>query len=72
MTAKDLKETSANLAELGLPAAAVTDPYTDQPLIVKRVDGQWVVCGLGPNLKDDGGLLERFEDIGYGPVKPEK
>jgi hypothetical protein len=72
LTAKNLKEVPANLTDLGLPAAATTDPYTDKPLIVKRVDGQWLVYGLGPNLKDDGGLLDKFEDVGYGPVKPEK
>jgi hypothetical protein len=39
---------------------------------VKRVEGQWVVYGLGPNLKDDDGLFDKYEDVGYGPVKPEK
>ena len=72
LTEKKTTEAPAKLTDLGLPAAAVTDPYTDKPLIVKRVDGQWVVYGLGPNLKDDGGQFEKWEDVGVGPVKPEK
>jgi len=72
LTAKKLTEPPANFAGLGLPASATTDPYTDKSLIVKRVDGQWVVYGLGKNLTDDGGKLEHLEDVGYGPVKREK
>jgi hypothetical protein len=69
LTAKNLTEVPANLTDLGLPAAAVTDPFVDRPLIVRRVNGQWLVYGVGSNLKDDGGRTESFEDVGYGPLK---
>ena len=57
---------AANLNALGVPA---DDPYTGQPLIVKEVDGQWIIYGLGANLKDDGGKFEHQEDVGLGPEK---
>jgi hypothetical protein len=30
--------------------------------------GQWLIYCVGPDLKDDGGKLDRNEDIGWGPV----
>jgi hypothetical protein len=69
LTANKVKETPAKLTDLGLPAEAVTDPYTGQPLLVKQVDGRWIIYGVGPNLKDDGGNIEKLEDIGLGPAK---
>lgn len=62
----------ANLTVLHLPPEAVLDPYTDQPLIVKRTGGQWVIYGLGTNLKDDGGKFEHLEDVGLGPIVENK
>lgn len=72
LTAKKMTETPADLAGLGLPTTATTDPYTDKSLIMKRVDGQWVVYGVGKNLTDDGGKLDHLEDVGFGPAKREK
>jgi hypothetical protein len=72
LTAKKLTEVPANLTDLGLPATATVDPYTEKPLIVKRTDGQWIVYGMGSNLKDDGGKFDQNEDIGLGPIKTEK
>lgn len=72
LVAKKLDAAPANLADLGLPPDAVTDSYTDKPLIVKRQDGQWVVYGLGTNLTDDGGDLDLLKDVGLGPVKAKK
>ncbi|HEV3142449.1 MAG TPA: hypothetical protein VGZ47_01040 [Gemmataceae bacterium] len=69
LMAKKLSEPPAKLTELGLPADTTTDPYTGQPLVVKKVDGQWLIYGLGPNLKDDGGKLDNYDDVGLGPVK---
>jgi DNA-directed RNA polymerase specialized sigma24 family protein len=34
--------------------------------VVKRTDGQWLIYGLGTNLKDDGGQLKNLEDVGLG------
>jgi hypothetical protein len=69
LAARKVAAAPANFADLGLAAAAIVDPYTERPLIVRRVDGQWLVYGLGKNLVDDGGLLETFEDVGYGAAK---
>jgi hypothetical protein len=60
------------LTDLGLPADAIIDPFTDQPLIVKKIDGQWLVYGLGANQKDDGGKIENQDDVGLGPLKRDK
>lgn len=72
LTEKKVIEVPAKLTDLGLPATAVTDPFTEKPLIAKRVAGQWVVYGLGMNLKDDGGQFDQLADVGLGPVKAEK
>lgn len=47
-----------SLEELGkrMPAELMTDPMTGEPLRYRRSDAGWVLYGLGPNMKDDGGL----------------
>ena len=72
LVAKKVSEVPAKLTDLGLPAAAVTDPFVDQPLIVKKVEGQWLIYGLGSNQVDDLGNLEMNKDVGYGPVAAKK
>jgi hypothetical protein len=69
LTTKKIQAIPDKLTNLGLPAEGVTDPYTGQSLLVKKVDGQWIIYGVGPNLKDDGGNFEKLEDIGLGPAK---
>ncbi len=61
------------LSELGLPAQATIDPYTGEPLHVKKTPQGWVVYSVGKNLKDDGGKLDESEtgDVGVGPRPPE-
>ncbi|MFL5339746.1 MAG: hypothetical protein ACJ8F7_06220 [Gemmataceae bacterium] len=62
------------LADLGLPAAATTDPFTGEPLHVKKTAEGWLVYAVGEDLKDDGGQVTRPEsggnpkDIGFGPI----
>jgi hypothetical protein len=60
-------KTAPRLADLGLPAAATTDPYTGEPLHVRRVEGGWVVYSVGNNLTDDGGQVKDLKDVGFGP-----
>ncbi len=60
------------LAELGLPADALVDPYNEQPLHVRREKDGWLVYAVGRNLKDDGGEVDvwgenGFEDVGFVP-----
>ena len=66
------------LSELGLPAETTTDPFTGEPLHVKRLPQGWLVYSVGPNFRDDGGKLGPGPDcdVGVGPplppVKPTK
>jgi hypothetical protein len=58
------------LSELGLPAAATTDPYTGKPLHLKKTPDGWLVYSVGKNLKDDGGDVSEARDVGVGPIRP--
>lgn len=57
------------LAELGLPAETISDPFTGEPLLVKKTPRGWLVYSVGPNLKDDGGKLDDplNGDVGIAP-----
>ncbi len=57
------------LDELGLPADASVDPYNGETLRVKKLPGGWLVYSVGTNLKDDGGKLADYEDVGLGPIE---
>lgn len=57
------------LAELGLPADVLIDPYNGKPLQLKQTPDGWVIYSVGKNLKDDGGKLDDDQtDVGLGPV----
>jgi hypothetical protein len=60
------------LSDLGLPAEATVDPFTGEPLKVKRLPEGWLVYSEGQNLTDDGGQLDdpRVGDVGLGPILP--
>ena len=60
------------LTELGLPTEAVTDPYTGDPLHVKKLPQGWLVYSVGCDLQDDGGKLGNpvHGDVGVGPPPP--
>jgi hypothetical protein len=60
---------ASGLEELDLPEEATVDPFSGEPLIVKRAGDDWLVYSVGENGKDDGGKLEKREDVGVGPVK---
>lgn len=59
------------LSELGLPAAATTDPFTGKPLHLKKLPAGWLVYSVGKDLKDDGGDFTKARDVGVGPIRPE-
>jgi hypothetical protein len=67
-------DSAPKLTELGLPLATTTDPFTDpytgEPLHVKKLPEGWLVYSVGWNGKDDGGNFERRLDIGVGPPPP--
>jgi len=62
------------LAELGLPAETCTDPFTGEPLHVKKTPQGWLVYSVGQNCQDDGGKIDDFQngDVGLGPPIPPK
>ena len=57
------------LSSLGLPAEATVNPFTGEPLHVKKLPQGWMVYSVGPNLQDDGGKLDDLTsgDVGVGP-----
>ena len=59
-----------DLSDLGLPKSVTTDPFSGKPLIVKKVDGGWLVYSVGENRTDDGGNIygQPPLDIGLRPV----
>ncbi len=68
--AADGKE-SPRLSELGLPADAITDPFTGEPLHVKKHAQGWLIYSVGENYQDDGGASNApHDDIRAGPLPP--
>ncbi len=61
------------LDELGLPVEATIDPFTGEPLHVKRLPRGWLVYSVGRNFKDDGGKVDDQSDgdVGVGPPAAE-
>ena len=60
------------LADLGLPAEAITDPFTGEPLRMRRLPEGWLIYSVGENLTDNGGAVTAPSgklplDIGLGP-----
>ncbi len=62
------------LGELGLPTETTIDPFTGEPLKVKRTPRGWLVYSVGRNFKDDGGKLDdpTTGDVGVGPLPEAK
>jgi hypothetical protein len=66
------------LSELGLPAEATMDPFTDKPLAVKKLPDGWLVYSVGEDLEDNGGDVDsshgKLKDFGFGPpsAKPKE
>lgn len=56
-------------SSLGLPADATIDPFTDQPLVIRKQGASWLIYSLGFDLKDDGGEVEEGKDVGIAPLK---
>ncbi|MEX0641644.1 MAG: hypothetical protein WD468_03035 [Pirellulales bacterium] len=59
------------LADLGLPAEATTDPFSGDPLVLKKTADGWLIYSVGTDLKDDGGQIDDgVTDVGLAPVPP--
>jgi hypothetical protein len=55
----DYPESLDRLLEVDLLKKLPMDPYSDQPLIYKTTDGDFILYSVGPNFKDDGGQVGR-------------
>lgn len=65
------KTVEPSLDALDLPPDAKVDPYTGEPMRLKKSPEGWTIYSVGVDLKDDGGT--KFggvagEDAGIGPV----
>lgn len=59
---------ATGLADLKLPAAATVDPFSGQPLVLKRTEAGWLVYSVGRDGKDGGGdVKDMMNDVGFGP-----
>ena len=59
---------SVDLRKLGLPADATIDPFTEQPLFIRKTELGWLIYSVGFDLKDNGGDVDQ-RDVGIAPLK---
>lgn len=62
---------AGGLADLNLPAEAIEDPFTGQPLRAERTERGWVVYSVGADGADGGGDFTNDSDVGVGPAETE-
>ncbi len=55
--------------QLGLPADAIMDPFTEQTLVIRKQGSGWLIYSVGFNLKDDGGEIDESKDVGVAPFE---
>ena len=58
----------AELADLGLPVEATTDPFTGEPLKWRKTDAGWLIYSVGRDGVDNGGKVDDASDHGVAPV----
>ena len=64
------KQYELDLTHLGLPPDTILDPFDGQQLHVKRLPDGWLVYSVARNLKDDGGAIGPFLDVGVSLSLP--
>jgi len=57
-----------DLTQLDLPAGAIADPYSGQPLKLKLTEHGWIVYSVMKNGADDGGDFHGLKDYGVAPA----
>lgn len=57
-------EESVTIESLSLPPRSKQDPFTGNPLLLKKTPEEWIVYSVGENLIDDGGDIDQIADIG--------
>jgi hypothetical protein len=58
----------SGLDELGLAAPMTLDPFSGQPLRLKRIENGWVIYSVFQNGLDDGGDFKDMKDFGLAPA----
>ena len=53
---------------LGLPTGATIDPFTGQPLVIRKQGASWLIYSIGFDLKDDGGEVDEGKDVGIAAL----
>jgi hypothetical protein len=66
--AKMKKREATGLAELELPAEAMADPFSGEPLKAKLTEKDWVIYSVMSNEVDDGGNFKDQLDYGVAPA----
>ncbi len=56
-------------SSLGLPTDATIDPFTEQPLVIRKQGSSWLIYSVGFDLKDDGGDVDQWKVVGIAPLK---
>ncbi len=62
---KTVSANSLNVSDLGLIESQVADPFSGDPVIIRKVANVWMVYSVGPNGLDDGGVFQDDLDIGF-------
>jgi hypothetical protein len=57
-----LPDSLDNLVQSGLMKEVPVDPYSNDPLVYKKMDSGFTLYSLGPDFKDDGGTPARDKD----------
>lgn len=63
-------DVNTKIADIDLPENAKIDPFTGEPLIIKKTVNGWSVYSVGPDKKDDGGFFDG-NDFGVGLAPPD-
>ncbi|MGQ9913027.1 MAG: hypothetical protein ACUVQQ_01645 [Thermogutta sp.] len=69
-TAAEGEQAEITWDAIDLTEADKTDPFSRQPLTIRRTDEGWIVYSVGRNLLDDGGEFGDQEDVGVRVALP--
>lgn len=58
----DYPDSLDKLTESGYLKQVPIDPYSDKPLVYKKIDGDFILYGVGLNFTDDGGEVYRDDE----------
>lgn len=68
---RGIEKVPADLDALGLPKDATIDPFSGEPLRVKRLPEGWLVYSVGKDKRDEEGMSGGKRLYGVGPIEEE-